>query len=822
MTTTVTKPAEVGTTMTERVKVILKMNKVDLPLEWLQKFDTQTLLESCGRIEKSLGRQVGVGANFQREFIQNPLFADFYTKLLSTITNGEISSVHLQAQIGHFLPAFWALGRDIAESTVDNFLEALDVYPIEESGRLIYLDNFAGAGLTEGAVKIVVKSLSNCIEVPAVLTKEQKDFLQEPFVGRCELCNSAPFTEVFNFLADHPDLLSLTRLLYEKQVDGFLTMNEYRQFAEPGADHAALITEIVTTLPLPALRLFFAFWEQNGYKHDELKAMKRLLAARPDEDWEHTLSTRVGYINALYGAKFKTIDLSEMDSKEEAILLYAIIHNKNHFIRLVDEHAESFCSLPSSSILLDKSFYEEHFNLNELTEKDLTACRKMVVSRFHPGFYAQGRQYTFPEIQALHGRPEPYWNFYHALTSDSQDYRLLVFRQVCKRALLDGLDDNEVAALAVKLIQKPLADWMRAEFSHIDGIQAKEGVRLLAHWDQCRHLLPSMKTQLDVLIALRSLDSLTGFGSIEELKADLTRTDPNWGHLAEKMELSEEFQNQNKDNILLFLCRDGANIAMKYMDCLNNEHKAAYMRVIKAELMGRFRELKYHKGDLSRELAIQLPEPSIEIWKNNTQTSHANFQIEERDDFFSTMLAGVVPQRTCLSYVDGAYRDCLLAGFDSNKKLLYAGSGGNTLGRAYLRLTKAHTGGNAHGGSTALTFVDVENPSDSSLPASNPEQPVLFLERPYISHAAPRQTADIIRALLHTAEQKAEKMGVMLVASDHYAKAATDGFVRTRLSLYISKSKAGRQYLDSLNGQATASDEGSYVANSFLAKRVTD
>ncbi|MEY8312803.1 hypothetical protein AALA61_12615 [Oscillospiraceae bacterium 42-9] len=130
--------------------------------------------------------------------------------------------------------------------------------------------------------------------------------------------------------------------------------------------------------------------------------------------------------------------------------------------------------------------------------------------------------------------------------------------------------------------------------------------------------------------------------------------------------------------------------------------------------------------------------------------------------------------------------------------------------------------GGQHEGQNRLTFVDLESLTGASEPASNPEQPVLFLERPYISHADPKQTADIIRVLLHTAEQKAEKMGVMLVVSGQYFDAVTDAFVRTRLSLYISKSKAGRQYLDSLGGQATASDEGNYVANSFLAKRVTD
>ncbi len=413
-----------------------------------------------------------------------------------------------------------------------------------------------------------------------------------------------------------------------------------------------------------------------------------------------------------------------------------------------------------------------------------------------------------------------YWEKMHllCLEFDSQDYRLRVFRQVCKRSLLDGLDDNEVAALAVKLSQKPLTDWMQTDFSHIEGLKAKESAQLLAHFDRCGHLLPSMKSQLDVLLALRSLDSLSKFGSIDELKVNLVQTDPNWPRLAKKMELTEEFQEHHMAGIIQFLCHDGANIAMIYMGCLDNNHKAAYMRVIKAELMGRFHELKYHKDDLKRELAIQLPEHAVESWVKNLQSTDNGLFVGEYDDFFSTMLAGVTPRRTCLSYKDGAYRDCLLAGFDSNKKLLYAEYGGKTLGRAYLRFTKARLGDNQHEDSMALTFVDIENPDDPSESASDTEQPVLFLERPYISRADPERAAAVIRAFLRIAAQKADEMGVMLVASGEYAQAATDRFVRTWLSLYISKSKAGRQYLDSLNGQATASDEGSYVSNSFLVE----
>lgn len=45
---------------------------------------------------------------------------------------------------------------------------------------------------------------------------------------------------------------------------------------------------------------------------------------------------------------------------------------------------------------------------------------------------------------------------------------------------------------------------------------------------------------------------------------------------------------------------------------------------------------------------------------------------------------------------------------------------------------------------------------------------------------------------------------------------AASDFVRMRYALYISKSKGGAQYLDSLDGQVKVSREGSFKAFPFL------
>lgn len=101
---------------------------------------------------------------------------------------------------------------------------------------------------------------------------------------------------------------------------------------------------------------------------------------------------------------------------------------------------------------------------------------------------------------------------------------------------------------------------------------------------------------------------------------------------------------------------------------------------------------------------------------------------------------------------------------------------------------------------------------------SHREQVTLFLERPYISGVGPEVKAKIQAAFVDLAAQKADELDVMLVLSQDYRDSCGTGFAQTRYDIYISKSKAGKQYLDSLDGEATVTKEGSYKANTFLVR----
>ena len=59
-------------------------------------------------------------------------------------------------------------------------------------------------------------------------------------------------------------------------------------------------------------------------------------------------------------------------------------------------------------------------------------------------------------------------------------------------------------------------------------------------------------------------------------------------------------------------------------------------------------------------------------------------------------------------------------------------------------------------------------------------------------------------------------MNAKLVLSNQYSSVQNANYISTRYYMYISKSKAGAQYLDSLSGRNDVSDEGHYKSSTFL------
>ena len=100
--------------------------------------------------------------------------------------------------------------------------------------------------------------------------------------------------------------------------------------------------------------------------------------------------------------------------------------------------------------------------------------------------------------------------------------------------------------------------------------------------------------------------------------------------------------------------------------------------------------------------------------------------------------------------------------------------------------------------------------------------PILFLERMYSGYQG-TDRAMLAQSLIRAAGEKAAQMGVSLVLAYDYLDLgiAPAGFSKTRVSVYITKSKSFAQYLDSFGGKATQGrGEDSFQSTTCLIRRV--
>ena len=133
-----------------------------------------------------------------------------------------------------------------------------------------------------------------------------------------------------------------------------------------------------------------------------------------------------------------------------------------------------------------------------------------------------------------------------------------------------------------------------------------------------------------------------------------------------------------------------------------------------------------------------------------------------------------------------------------------------------IRLTKVKYN-NEERTETSLAFIDLEDiPIDKPKVSTKEEYLTLFLERPYIAGITDKEEKQVKELFIKLLEKKATDMNAILVLSSRYSNIELENYVVTKYYMYISKSKAGCQYLDSLNGSAGISDEGQYKANNFL------
>ena len=344
-------------------------------------------------------------------------------------------------------------------------------------------------------------------------------------------------------------------------------------------------------------------------------------------------------------------------------------------------------------------------------------------------------------------------------------------------------------------------------------------MQMLFHYTQLCPFVPDLQTETDAVFAARNLPLLAGCENWPQVRASVLTTDMDWAQLKESLSISDEFVKQNQNRITDFLLRGGSSLVTPLYNYLQGNDAAieALRRIVQAELMGQFYVLKYFADDLRREINHPISEQQETAWQKNLALERGKFIAEEADDFYHTIQIGELPYGTCLSYRTGSQRECLLAAFDSNKKIILIRKGDEIVARACIRLTK---GAFQKPTELMLSFADLagENTTESGRIVS--EKLVLFLEHIYTSGLKKSEETAAKEMVVALATQKAEELDAVAVLSNQYRGCYPSGrYVSAPIYIYISKSKNGRQYLDSLGGAAVTLAEEQYKQESFFVER---
>ena len=314
------------------------------------------------------------------------------------------------------------------------------------------------------------------------------------------------------------------------------------------------------------------------------------------------------------------------------------------------------------------------------------------------------------------------------------------------------------------------------------------------------------------LYLLKDLVLVKECDSLSELKEKLILGDVSWRLLKEKLSFSEEFVQNNAARIGNFLFVGGAEIMETFLERQPSKIEEI-RRLVTAELLGKFDELKYPSGDLMREIDFEVSEEAEKEWKKDRTFTRGNLVLKEETGLLPVMQIGEIPSYSCLSYRSGLNSDCLLSCFDSNKKFFFIRKNGQVVFRTMIRLTKGSYVGDRM--RKKIQFADL---SGAGKPKEEEgEELVLFLERYYEKNLTNEEMDQAVYLAFVAAKEKAKKLGARLVLSCYYQDdVKTKEYIKSNYYLYISKSKNGSQYLDSLYGEASVSASGDYSSNIFL------
>ncbi len=674
-----------------------------------------------------------------------------------------------------------------------------------------YMKYYGEQNVSKEEKEQLVKSIAMCMDVLDFEKAGEKDrmLLVNPVFSSELLLDLLENVNNLKILQDQ-GLMELVNTLagYEAEIRS-LNQKQFDQMKERPVEILEKLKIVTRYIEKENLTDGLNLWLWNEALYEDLCKLERAFTdgAEPAE----VFSGKVSYVNTLYQNPVSKISLSSLSEEKSEILLYAITQKKKAFLNLINEEAELFYDLPNASMLLKKEVYQEYINLNTLNRKNLKDSADLILLRDRFELLAK-REHTFEELKLLCTAKEAVIRLYEQLTCKC-DERLLVLRELIKRECVPySFWKGQIEPLAAALSQKPLSRWIREDFWNIPDLSYGTALWLLVYREQLKGMEKEITMEQQALYLLKDLALVKECDSLSELKEKLILGDVSWRLLKEKLSFSEEFVQNNAARIGNFLFVGGAEIMETFLERQPSKIEEI-RRLVTAELLGKFDELKYPSGDLMREIDFEVSEEAEKEWKIDRTFTSKNLVLKEETGLLPVMQIGEVPSYSCLSYRSGLNSDCLLSCFDSNKKFFFIRKNGQVVFRAMIRLTKGSYVGDRM--RKKIQFADL---SGAGKPKEEEgEELVLFLERYYEKNLAYEEQDQAVYLAFVAAKEKAKKLGARLVLSCYYQDdVKTKEYIKSNYYLYISKSKNGSQYLDSLYGEASVSDSGDYSSNIFL------
>lgn len=674
-----------------------------------------------------------------------------------------------------------------------------------------YMKYYGEQNVSKEEKEQLVKSIAMCMEVLDFEKAGEKDhmLLVNPVFSSELLLDLLENVNNLKILQDQ-GLMELVNTLagYEAEIQS-LNQKQFDQMKERPVEILEKLRIVTGYIPKDKLTDGLNLWLWNEALYEDLCKLER--AFTDGADPAEVFSSKVSYVNTLYQNPLSKISLSSLSVEKSELLLYAITQKKKAFLNLINEEPELFYDLPNASMLLKKEMYQEYINLNTLNRKNLKDSADLILSNDRFELLAK-REHTFEELKLLCTAKEAVIRLYEQLTCKC-DERLLVLRELIKRECVPySFWKGQIEPLAAALSQKPLSRWIREDFWNIPDLSYGTALWLLVYREQLKGMEKEITMEQQALYLLKDLALVKECDSLSELKEKLILGDVSWRLLKEKLSFSEEFVQNNAARIGNFLFVGGAEIMETFLERQPSKIEEI-RRLVTAELLGKFDELKYPSGDLMREIDFEVSEEAEKEWKKDRTFTRGNLVLKEETGLLPVMQIGEVPSYSCLSYRSGLNSDCLLSCFDSNKKFFFIRKNGQVVFRAMIRLTKGSYVGDRM--RKKIQFADL---SGAGKPKEEEgEESVLFLERYYEKNLTNEEMDQAVYLVFVAAKEKAKKLGARLVLSCYYQDdVKTKEYIKSNYYLYISKSKNGSQYLDSLYGEASVSDSGDYSSNIFL------